>query len=347
MIRPLTCIFLVLAFLALTHGSQISSSLNLRNLASTDSSSIKTYDLVKYGKNYAINVDLGDEYLARTNMTRKNETAMVVLLYDSATAFCSTCLETVEYDCTNNSCQADTTVEQTFVSLHYVFSKANPINQTVIIGNSKSAPWSLATNASLHSFSFTRHDSIFTASSQEHYISNKSTYGILGLGVDKGAAANFKGDHPLFSISMNSSSGNGQLIFGKNSSLYDASTIPTILPTDANWTMMTQNFTFGPNYINTNFTSDIIFDLQYPGIGIPYTYFGDSWPTTDFLKNLEKSYGVVRKDSLGIENFPYIFQGNLSSLPNMTITMTNNQTITIPPSAYTRKSPKPMILILF
>jgi len=217
------------------------------------------------------------------------------------------------------------------------------MNQTVAIGgNSANAPWSLATGASYYKYNNADSGHVFTQSSLNRYIyynDSYKSYGILGLGVGFGASANFKGDYPLFSISMNST-GSGQLIFGKNISLYDPSVTPIVLPTDANWTMITQNITFGPNYTNSTFTSDIIFDLQYPGIGIPWSYWDDHWAPTDFFRNLERNYKVKRNDTYGVENFPYTYYGNLSNLPNLTISMANGQTITIPPSAYTRKSPK-------
>jgi len=215
------------------------------------------------------------------------------------------------------------------------------MNQTVSIGsngNSANAPWSLAIPASYYKYKNADSGHVFTQSSLNRYIYGNASYGILGLGVGFGAAANFKGDYPLFSISMNSS-GSGQLIFGKNSSLYDPADTPIVLPTDTNWTMITQNITFGPNFTNNSFTSDIVFDLQYPGIGIPWAYWSDHRAPLDFFGNLEKNYKIIRNDSEGVENFPYVYHGNLSNLPNLTISMTNGQTITIPPSVYTRKSP--------
>jgi len=175
-----------------------------------------------------------------------------------------------------------------------------------------------------------------TPASVRPEISNYSIYGFLGLGVGGAAASNFRGDHPLFSISINSTTGVGQLIFGKDSSLYNVFTTPITLKTDTNWTMVTKKMTFGSNYSNLSYVSKLIFDLQTAGISIPSGYYSSTSRHyelfLDALQNISNVSTSNRED-----NF-YTFNGNLNDLPNFVFSLENGQSLTIPPAAYTKKS---------
>jgi len=303
---------------------------NLRSLATTDSTEKVTLD--KYSENLGVFVNLGEEYLKNNSLTLKNQTDMTVLLYTNVTAFCSNCNEFLSYNCTGNSCNADTTVKQTFISPCYQFREANPINHTVSIGNTSNPSWKLANNASLFESIYKSTNYYYSSSgSNSNYFNNRSIYGFVGLGVGGGAASNFKGDHPLFSVSINST-GYGSLIFGKDSTLYDSSKTPVTLTTDTNWTMMTKNLTFG-NYSNSALTSNLIFDLQHSGISIPKKSWDDD---EGFFKNLQKNYNL--SSYYYTEDSCYTFYGNLTTLPDLVIGLENGKSLTIPPAAYTRKS---------
>jgi hypothetical protein len=333
------CILLVAALFVFAQGSELQrfalnqGRVNLRSLATTDSTEKVTLD--QYSENFGVFVNLGEEYLSNNSLTLKNQTDMAVLLYSNVTAFCRNCNEFLYYNCStsNNSCNADTTVEQTFLSPYYYFTKANPVNHSVSIGNTTTPSWKLATNASLFQSYYKSYNYYYTSyGSSRDYYKNHSTYGLLGLGVGGGAASNFRGDHPLFSVSLNST-GYGSLIFGKDSTLYDSSKTPVTLTADTNWTMVTKNLTFG-NYSGSSFSSNLIFDLQHPGISIPQKY----WDGDDgFYKNFKK-YNL--SSTYYTEDGYYTIYGNLTKtdLPNLVIGLENGKTVTLPPAAYTRKS---------
>jgi len=345
MSRNIICILLLITIFMLAHGSEFQSiplNQNFRSLAAVDSSSpAEIDDFVRVKDNFAISVNLGEEYLARNNMTSANKTEMVVLLYTNVTSFCRTCLTFARYNCTNNTCQANNTISQRMISPYYRYKNAHPINQSLTIGNSTKSLWKLATNANLFSFDGEDHGLVFKTSvvyqNYDSYVNGKGAYGFIGLGVGGDAFSNFRGDHPLFSIFLNST-GQGQLIFGKNTSLYNTSSTPIVLTTDTNWTMLTQKITWG-DHSNTSYVSKLIFDLQYPGIGIPSIYWNDPWTKgKDFKTVMEKKYKVQINETCAIDGYWLIYKGNLTDLPDITIGLANGQNLTIPPAAYTRKS---------
>jgi len=330
MSRKSICIFLLVLFVLVEAKEFQSVALNQGrlNLQNLDTTATGSSNFGNYTNNLAVTVNLGEEYLTRNSMTRQNQTDMIVLLHSSVTSFCTDCLEFVNYKCEEGSCNVDTTLEQSFFSPYYSFIKDKPINQSVAIGNL----WQLSTNASLFSSDSRSQKEIHKPDSSTPYINNASTYGFVGLGVGGGAASNFKGNHPLFSISMNST-GSGKLLFGKDKSLYDALKTPVAtLTADPNWTMITQNLTFGAGDSSTAFISNLVFDLQHPGIAIPYSYWGEC------LKILESKYNIKYNETYGIDKYYYTYYGNLTDLPNLIIGFANGESLSIPPAAYTRKS---------
>jgi len=78
--------------------------------------------------------------------------------------------------------------------------------------------------------------------------------------------------------------------------------------------------------------SSVIFDLQHPGIALPYAYY------YDVLSSFKTKYNFTITDySYGNTDYPNLYNGSLSNLPELTIGLTNGKNLTIPPSAYTRK----------
>jgi hypothetical protein len=331
------CILLVAALFVFAQGSEFQrlalnqGRVNLRSLATTDSTEKVSLD--SYNENFAVFVNLGEEYLKNNSLTLQNQTDMTVLLYSNVTSFCKDCSDFVNYNCTGNSCSADTDVEVNFMSPYFYYRKANPINQSVSIGNTTTPSWKLSNNASFFTSYYKDYNIIHRPGANRYYFTNSSTYGLLGLGVGGGAASNFRGDHPLFSVSLNST-GFGSLIFGKDSTLYDSSKTPMTLTTDTNWTMVTKNLTFGGNYTNTSFASTLIFDLQHPGISIPDKYWNDYYNPGDFYKTLRNKFNL---SSYTEDNY-YTYYGNLTDLPNLVFGLENGKNLTIPPAGYTRKS---------
>jgi len=337
------CILLLAALFVFAQGSELQrlalnqGRVNLRSLATTDSTEKVTLDFsttTSNGNNFGVFVNLGEEYLSNNGLTLKNQTDMTVLLYTNVTSFCRDCSELVNYNCStsNNSCNADTNVEQTFFSPYFYYTKANPVNHSISIGNTTTPSWKLSTNASLYRWSYKSSvQSYYTSwDSSRSAFANTSTYGLLGLGVGGEAASNFKGDHPLFSVSLNST-GYGSLIFGKDTTLYDSSKTPQTLTTDTNWTMVTKNLTFGSN---TSFVSNLIFDLQHEGISVPRKYWRDSDNAVGLYTTLKTKYNL----SSSSENGYYTYYGNLTGLPNLVFGLENGKTLTVPPAAYAKKS---------
>jgi len=312
-------------------------SVNLRSLATADS--VAKFDLDKYNDNFAVTVNLGEEYMKKNGLTADNETALAVLLHTNVTSFCRDCGIWIKYNCDaiTNPCRADTSANLQFDSPYVGYYGGDSVNHAISIGSDPANPsWKLSTPASLFSIYKVEYlDYISRISHARSYMTNYHTYGLLGLGVGGKAASNFKGGHPLFSISMNSA-GYGSLIFGKDSSLYDASETPITLTADTNWTMKTKSISFG-KYSNSSFTSKLAFDLQHPGISIPQKYWDDNYfEGLDFQENMIESFNLKRKDN---GDFHYAYHGKLNDLPNLVFTLEDGKTLTIPPAAYTRKSP--------
>ncbi len=308
---------------------------NLRLLATTDgTSSGKTYAFNKTRTlNTALQVDLGTTYLKRAGIDKSIPTDMLILLYTNVTGFCNDCSEFVSYSCEENSCGANVDQPINMLSPLLPVSRGYPVTHNLNFGTD-SSNWQLKSPAMV--FNSTNHvrKSVEMPGINPYYIEDKTTYGFVGMGISGPAFNNFQtGDSPIFSIQVNST-GKGQLIFGRDSTQYDASRTPLKFTSDANWTLLTQNMTFGSKINSTSYYSSLIFDLQYPGIGLPstyYSYYDGVWST--FIRQ----YNLTSNSSYGNTDYNYVYNGNLYDLPNLNFGMVGNMNITLPPSAYTRK----------
>jgi len=330
--------------------------LRLRSLDSANS--LKSFATVNYTNLTAVNVDLGGEYIAKAGIdTTKTTTDMLLFLSHSTTGFSTDCSELVKFKCDANDCKADTTQDQRTSGFHpyYWVKKGNPFSIGVTIGNDASS-WKLKNNALLYSYLDREHNTFQYPgqSLSTYYFQNYGTYGFIGMGVDGDSAKNFAGDHPLFSINI-TGAGAGKLIFGKDTSLIDSSKGSISLTTNTNWTMPAKNIslgatvywkpfptTYGSNSANTN----VIFDVNFPGLGLPDYYIMD-----DVISNLTKLHNPattttttteekkIIRDQTTYQNsqYPYIYKGDIAQLSNIVIGLGNGQNFTISPQAYTRK----------
>ena len=100
-------------------------------------------------------------------------------------------------------------------------SKGYPVTHNLNFGTD-SSNWQLKSSAMLFSSVYRDRKMIDTPeSSSPYYIEDRTTHGFIGLGISGDAVNNFQtGDHPIFSIQVNST-GKGQLIFGRDTTLYD------------------------------------------------------------------------------------------------------------------------------
>jgi len=313
-------------------------------------SNLKSFNTVNYTNSTAVNVDLGTPYTTKAGIdTTKTPTDMIIFLSHSTTGFCSDCNEFVNFQCENNDCNADKTQDQRTSSYHpyYYVTKGNPFTLGVTIGNDASS-WKLKNSAMLYSY-FNRYNKYFSypTSLSPDYIRNFTTYGFIGMGIDGDSAKNFAGDHPIFSINV-TGAGAGQLIFGKDTTKIDTSKTSITLNTNTNWTMPAKNISLGTTaywkpfpktYGSQDANTNIIFDLNYPGLGLPDYYVVD-----DVISNLTKQHNIDFTDKVQYNNtvyensqYPYIYKGDISKLSNIVIGLENGQNFTIPPQAYTRK----------
>jgi hypothetical protein len=148
--------------------------------------------------------------------------------------------------------------------------------------------------------------------------------------VGGNASMNFKTTTHIFYIQFNGS-GVGSLIFGKDTTLYDSKRTAMTFTTDTNWTMVSRNMSMGPLINSTTFISSVIFDLQFPGLGVPDVFYDNIWNT------LTSKYNVTYNTTFGNTDYTYTYNGSLANLPELTLGLTNDKNITLPPSAYTRQ----------
>jgi len=305
---------------------------NLRLLATTDSTK-KSYAFNQSRTlNSALQVDLGTKYLNRAGIDKSTTTDMLLFLYTNVTGFCGDCSEFVAYACDANSCEASLDQPVDMLSPLFPVSKGYPMTHNLNFGTD-SSNWQLKTPAMYFTYGYRDRKSVNTPGSSPYYIQDK-TYGFVGLGISGSAVNNFQtGDHPIFSIQVNST-GKGQLIFGKDTTLYNQSRTPFTLASDTNWTLQTQNMTFGSKINSTSYYSSLIFDLQYTGIGLPYDYYAYSNGIWNMLVN---QYNLTANSSYGNTDYNYVYYGNLADLPNLNFGLIGTVNLTLPPSAYTRK----------
>lgn len=302
---------------------------NLRLLATADSSKESISFNQSRTLNTAVQVNLGTTYLNKIGLSSTAPTDMLLFLSTNVTGFCTDCPEFVQYSCLNNNCSANTQQPMSLLSPVFPVRGGYPFTHNLTMGSS----WQLKTPAMLVNQTSRQRLEVGGSGKTANYIQDK-TYGFIGLGLSGDAVKNFQtGDYPIFSIQVNST-GKGQLIFGRDSTQYDASRTPLKFTSDANWTLLTQNMTFGSKINSTSYYSSLIFDLQYPGIGLPstyYSYYDGIWST--FIRQ----YNLTSNSSYGNTDYNYVYNGNLYDLPNLNFGMVGNMNITLPPSAYTRK----------
>jgi hypothetical protein len=305
--------------------------LRLRTLDTA--SSLKSFTYTNYTNSTAVNVNLGDAYIKKAAIdTTKTQTDMMIILSGSTTGFCSDCTTFVKFQCTDNDCSADQTKPQQTANPFFYIQRGYPFTINVTIG-ADATSWQLKNTAVLFSSGWSSHStySYPGSFSSPYYIQNYTTYGFIGMGIDGDSASNFVGDHPLFSVTTNGA-GSGQLIFGKDTSKIDSTRISQTITADTNWTMSVQNISAGPNMTAVSSTTKLILDLNYPGLGLPSNLY-----TTIFNKMVAQYNLQYNSSTFGNIQFPYLYKGDLANLGSITFGLTNNQNITIPPQAYTRK----------
>jgi len=318
-------------------------------------SSLKSFATVNYTNLTAVNVDLGSPYTTKAGIdTTKTPTDMILALYHSTTGFCTGCSEVVNFKCEDNSCDADKTKPQRTSGTHpyYSVDSGYPFTLGVTIGTDASS-WKLKSSALLYSSSSHSYFQYPGSSYVNYYIENKNTFGFIGMGVDGESAKNFAGDHPLFSINV-TGAGTGKLIFGKDTSLIDSSKGSISLTTSTNWTMSAKNISLGATvhwkpfpttYGSYPADANIIFDVNFPGLGLPENYIMSDLitnlttlhnPATTTTTTAEKK---ILNDQATYQNnqYPYIYKGDITQLSNIVIGLSNGQNFTISPQAYTRK----------
>jgi len=282
--------------------------------------------------NSAVRVNLGDAFLSASGLPATTKTSMLVFLYTSVSGFCVDCNEFPGYTCKKEYC-TNVTKKPDFnmAGPYYSVKNASSVRHAISIGDdSSNSAWELKTPALLYTYSNRISRSV---SSGFPYVSEKDTYGFIGLGVGGDASNNFNtGESQIFSIKINDK-GEGALIFGKNESLYDNTIPPQTVACDGNWTSKGVSMSLGTED-TLNFEASVIFDLQHPGIAIPY----DAFNAEDgvWAKFTEKyNIGVDHPDSS--DGYAYVYNGNVSNLQPFTITLENGGSLSIPASAYTEK----------
>jgi len=335
MTRKFVYILLICAFFAFSNQSSLphirfnQGKVNLRNLEATKVSGEKLDFSADFSTNNAVLVDLGAEYLSKAGLERDTKTHMLLFLFTNTSGFCSDCQEFSAYTCSDAiECSPDSNKAQKMVSPYYTVRQGSPITHKLNIGNS----WELKTSALYYSKNDRELSKIFTSNSARREYAQDNSYGFIGLGAGGEAAKNFQSKTgPVFSIKINST-GNGSLIFGKDESLYNKSQESTVLTADTNWGMKTSKMTFGPSISISTYSSNLIFDLQFPGIGIPYSYYVAG---PNIFSQLRNKYNLTHNGSFG-DSYPYIYSGKLENLPPLSFGLADGKKLELPPSAYTR-----------
>jgi hypothetical protein len=265
--------------------------------------------------NAAISVKTSDAFRAAHEVKAENTTDFILMISNAATGFCSNCEEFQKVKCEEGFCTAnteDTALRVNGPFLYFQSSKA--VSTELKIGTN----WELKTKAALFES--------FYRTIPSSYVTNKNSFGFIGLGADGDAYNNFLGDHPLFSIKTDRY-GKGELIFGNDNSQYDASKKPQVIKTTGNWTAITKNITFGPTVNKTTYNTKLIFDLNVEGLYLDYSGSGDA------LTLIRNQLIKLKAWSNGTY---YYYNGSLTALPDIEIGITEDQVLKIPPHAYSR-----------
>lgn len=123
------------------------------------------------------------------------------------------------------------------------------------------------------------------------------------------------------------STGESELIFGFNSSYASNLQPVAALNSDPDWKLSVSSLSFGPSFVSNYLTiTPLIFDVQYHRIALPAAQYN---AIMNYLQTFE--YQGMTCDSTQQDCF---FLGNLSVLPDLTFTLADGSTFSLPPSSY-------------
>jgi len=301
----------------------------LRTLETTETTPNK---FINHTNNTAVTAKFSEDYIQRASLA-DTQTDFAIYLFTNLTGFCQDCPEFVPFICEEKDCNADLDSNQDLISHNYYVDSGNYISQSLSLGSS----WNLNTPAYFFRQKTRSHRDVDLDGCSQGYLKDSTTYGFIGLGVSGDSFKNFDG-HPLFSLQVNTS-GKGQLIFGEDKTLYNSTRTPLKISTNGNWTASTKNFTWGPNVTVDSYASKLSFDLQFPGIALPDTFYNY------IISDLVSVYNITRMKDV-TEDFSYVYHGKLSQLPNISIGVSDTEAFVLPPYAFTRKLSKHTYLLL-
>ena len=156
------------------------------------------------------------------------------------------------------------------------------------------------------------------------------TFGWIGLGTDGSAVKNYKGNHPLFSISI-SGDEDILLIFGNDTAKANSSSLVGFYNADANWRMKVVKVSFNgaslssTNSTSKNSTNPMVFDLQHQ--------------TAFVLPSALKSSLDAALVSLGAYNsYDTLYISKISELPDVVFILDDGSQLSIPAYIYMKSS---------
>ena len=167
-------------------------------------------------------------------------------------------------------------------------------------------------------------DAIVNTTEGNYSINSTTPYGIIGMGLDGNASANFI-NQPSFSISLTANGDSGQLLFTPDMSLAESDTPQAKLSAGSNWHIHGVNTIDIGFYINVKNTS-LIFDLNSDTIGLPLTIYNQ------VLEALESQYGLVCSTDTYYKPVCSNYQMK-DDFPGLKINI-GDQSISIPSSVY-------------
>ena len=266
-------------------------------------------ELLYSSESFSTEVDFGANFPSTSN------TSMLIFLSSNETAFFNNCSLFLNYECNELWCKV--TSEESSFSLPFISSGEAKRIQPTLSWNSNTS-WQLETSALFFEDSSCK----YTYPIETDFVSD--TYGWIGMGTEGNALTNYQTENPIFSLYINSSTGAGEIIFGQDSSIYNNCLDPIALIADSNWQMQTYNISFEPLSVS-NFGTTLIFDLQTEDIILPLVF-------ESLLTYFKTYHGFDCLES------PCTFTGNISTLPDLTLGVSSNVLLAIPPSMYMRNT---------
>ncbi len=318
MLQRFVLTFSVLLFLYLFQAKENEDFLRVafqkRGLVELSNSArtLQTYsvqELLFSSESFSTEVDFGANFPSTSNLN------MLIFLSSNETAFFNNCSLFLDYECNDLWCKV--TSEESLFSLPFVSNGEAKRIRPTFSWNSNSS-WQLNASALFFEDSSCKYAYPIMADLVSE------TYGWIGMGTEGSALLNYQTANPIFSIYINSSTGEGEMIFGKDTSIYNNCLDPITLVSDSNWQMETYNISLEPLSVS-NFGTTLIFDLQTEYIILPLVF--------ESLLTYFKTYHGF--DCL---ETPCTFTGNISDLPDLIIGVSSNITLTIPPSIYMRNN---------